>query len=235
MPTRHARGARLTSIEGGPHRCRIPSRRTMSGRVSGSSTIIPRSSRRSAPPSPRRPISSWSGPRRLLTKESTSPRASASWSATCRSMAMPRVCSSSSGSIVSRPRQPCWCSRASINHRWSERRSTGGRLATSTRAHPWSGSIDAIRTIASGGTVFTTAQIGTLHSAPRRPSDREIDVIGLVVHGATNAEVAARLGLSEKTIESHLRRLFDRYGLLSRTELAVLSIQEGWSAPSVQS
>jgi len=38
------------------------------------------------------------------------------------------------------------------------------------------------------------------------------------------------LGLSEKTVESHLRRLFDRYGLLSRTELAVLAIEEGWVA-----
>jgi DNA-binding CsgD family transcriptional regulator len=50
------------------------------------------------------------------------------------------------------------------------------------------------------------------------------------VSGLTNAETAARLDLSEKTIESHLRRLFDRYGLLSRTELAVLAIDEGWIA-----
>jgi DNA-binding CsgD family transcriptional regulator len=40
--------------------------------------------------------------------------------------------------------------------------------------------------------------------------------------------VAMRLGLSEKTVESHLRRLFDRYGVLSRTELAVLAVREGW-------
>ena len=46
--------------------------------------------------------------------------------------------------------------------------------------------------------------------------------------GSTNAEIATSLGLSEKTVESHLRRLFDRYGLLSRTELAVLAIEEGW-------
>ena len=64
----------------------------------------------------------------------------------------------------------------------------------------------------------------------RRPSDREIQVLGYVVDGATNAEVGAALGLSEKTVESHLRRLFDRYGLLSRTELAVLAIEEGWVA-----
>ena len=49
--------------------------------------------------------------------------------------------------------------------------------------------------------------------------------------GSTNAEVGARLGLSEKTVESHLRRLFERYGLQSRTELAVLALDEGWIGP----
>ena len=90
--------------------------------------------------------------------------------------------------------------------------------------------VDAIRTAAAGGTVFRAADIQASRSAPRRPSDREIDVIGRVVAGSTNAEVAASLGLSEKTIESHLHRLFDRYGLLSRTELAVLATHEGWVA-----
>ena len=51
----------------------------------------------------------------------------------------------------------------------------------------------------------------------------------MISAGASNAEAAAVLGLSEKTIESHLRRLFDRYGVLSRTELAVLAIREGWA------
>ena len=36
--------------------------------------------------------------------------------------------------------------------------------------------------------------------------------------------------MTEKTVESHLRRLFDRYGVLSRTELAVLALREGWVA-----
>lgn len=88
----------------------------------------------------------------------------------------------------------------------------------------------AIRTVAAGGTVFTAAALASSRTAPRRPSDRELQVIDLVAAGATNAEVAAALGLSEKTVESHLRRLFDRYGLLSRTELAVLAIEEGWTS-----
>jgi two-component system response regulator DesR len=86
----------------------------------------------------------------------------------------------------------------------------------------------AIRTVAAGGTAFSAAAVRSVRSAPRRPSDREIQVIGLVSAGASNGEAASLLGLSEKTIESHLRRLFDRYGVLSRTELAVLAMREGW-------
>ena len=86
-----------------------------------------------------------------------------------------------------------------------------------------------IRVVAAGGTSFSASAVRSVRSAPRRPSDRELQVIGLVSAGASNAEAAAVLGLSEKTIESHLRRLFDRYGVLSRTELAVLAIREGWT------
>jgi DNA-binding NarL/FixJ family response regulator len=88
--------------------------------------------------------------------------------------------------------------------------------------------VDAVRTVAAGGTVFRAVDLELLRSAPRRPSDRELAVIAGVATGATNAELARLLGVSEKTVESHLHRLFDRYGALSRTELAVLALNEGW-------
>jgi len=90
--------------------------------------------------------------------------------------------------------------------------------------------VDAVRTVAAGGTVYTAAALQLSRNARRRPSERELEVIERVIGGATNAEVAAALALSERTVESHLRRLFDRYGVLSRTELAVLALEEGWTA-----
>ena len=90
--------------------------------------------------------------------------------------------------------------------------------------------LDAIRTVAAGGTMFSAAMLRTIRTAPRRPSDREVEVLTLVCAGATNDEIGGRLGVSDKTVESHLRRLFDRYGVLSRTELAVLALREGWVA-----
>jgi len=90
--------------------------------------------------------------------------------------------------------------------------------------------LDAIRAVAAGGTAFSAAMLRAIRSAPRRPSDREIEVLTLVCGGASNDEIGAGLGVTEKTVESHLRRLFDRYGVLSRTELAVLALREGWVA-----
>ena len=57
-----------------------------------------------------------------------------------------------------------------------------------------------------------------------------MEVLALLCGGASNDEIGVRLGVTEKTVESHLRRLFDRYGVLSRTELAVLALREGWVA-----
>jgi DNA-binding NarL/FixJ family response regulator len=88
--------------------------------------------------------------------------------------------------------------------------------------------LDAIRTVAAGGTVFRAADLAASRTTPRRPSQRELQIIAAVVAGRTNAEIAAELALSEKTVESHLHRLFDRYAVLSRTELAVLAMQERW-------
>jgi DNA-binding NarL/FixJ family response regulator len=105
-----------------------------------------------------------------------------------------------------------------------ERGAAGYLLKTSDVAEI----LDAVRTVAAGGTAFSAAMLRTIRSAPRRPSDREIEVLVLVCAGASNDEIGVRLGVTDKTVESHLRRLFDRYGVLSRTELAVLALREGW-------
>jgi two-component system response regulator DesR len=92
----------------------------------------------------------------------------------------------------------------------------------------------AVRTVAAGGTAFSAATLDAARYAPRPPSGREIAVLRELNTGATSDEIGARLGISSRTVESHLRRLFDRYGVVSRTELAVLSVHEGWidSAPA---
>jgi two-component system, NarL family, response regulator DevR len=88
----------------------------------------------------------------------------------------------------------------------------------------------AVRTVAGGGTAFSAANLDAARYAPRPPSRRELEVIRELQSGATSEEIGVRLGISGRTVESHLRRLFDRYGLVSRTELVVMAISEGWLA-----
>jgi two-component system response regulator DesR len=88
--------------------------------------------------------------------------------------------------------------------------------------------VAAIRVVAAGGTAFSAAMLDAARYAPRQPSQRELAVLDALQRGATSEEIATQLGISSRTVESHLRRLVDRYGVVSRTELAVLAIQEGW-------
>ena len=86
--------------------------------------------------------------------------------------------------------------------------------------------LDAIRRAAAGGLAFGVRP--GRGAAIARLSERELDVVRLVVDGRSNDEIAARLGIGPKTVESHLRRLFERFDLASRTELATRALREGW-------
>jgi DNA-binding NarL/FixJ family response regulator len=83
--------------------------------------------------------------------------------------------------------------------------------------------LDAIRGAASGGLHF-----GVRPGKGVSLSEREREVLRRVVEGASNDEIGARLGISSRTVESHLRRLFERHDVASRTELAARAIREGW-------
>jgi DNA-binding NarL/FixJ family response regulator len=85
--------------------------------------------------------------------------------------------------------------------------------------------VDAIRRAAAGGLAFGRRPAA---AAAASLTPREREVVGLVVDGRSNDEVGAALGITTKTVEGHLRRLFDRLGVQSRTELATRALREGW-------
>jgi DNA-binding NarL/FixJ family response regulator len=88
--------------------------------------------------------------------------------------------------------------------------------------------LDAVRTVAAGGTAFPVAARRALGHALRSPTPRELEIVQLVAEGHSNAEIAEQLSLRLKTIESQLRRLFDRYDVASRTALVRLAERQGW-------
>ena len=59
-------------------------------------------------------------------------------------------------------------------------------------------------------------------------SKRELEITALVAQGLTNREVGAQLYLSHNTVKVHLRNIFTKTGVASRTELSMLAVQEGW-------
>jgi DNA-binding NarL/FixJ family response regulator len=59
-------------------------------------------------------------------------------------------------------------------------------------------------------------------------TDRERELVRLVADGLSNDEVGLVLGITTKTVESALGRVFLRTSTRSRTELAVRAVREGW-------
>lgn len=59
-------------------------------------------------------------------------------------------------------------------------------------------------------------------------SEREVQILRMVVDGASNRDVAEQLHLSQNTIKFHVRQLLEKVGVANRTELATRAVQAGW-------
>jgi two-component system, NarL family, response regulator NreC len=109
--------------------------------------------------------------------------------------------------------------------------------------------IQAIRAVAAGGVYYDPAVASKALSfragePPSRNglrrgqlSERERQVLILVAWGCSNKEVAAELQLSVKTVETYRRRLSEKLGFQSRTEVVQYALRQGWlnePAPSVR-
>ncbi|HWQ13319.1 MAG TPA: response regulator transcription factor, partial [Roseiflexaceae bacterium] len=58
-------------------------------------------------------------------------------------------------------------------------------------------------------------------------SEREREILRLVAMGATNQQIAQRLDISVNTVKVHLRNIFGKIGVASRTEATVYAIRQG--------
>jgi DNA-binding NarL/FixJ family response regulator len=88
--------------------------------------------------------------------------------------------------------------------------------------------VAAVRAVAVGGTAFPGDVRRAARAALRPPTPRESQILALVAEGHSNAEVAELLSLKVKTVESQLRRMFDRYDVTSRTSLVHVAQRQGW-------
>jgi DNA-binding NarL/FixJ family response regulator len=104
---------------------------------------------------------------------------------------------------------------------------------------------NAIRTVVSGdywiGGKRVVNLVGALHelmkkaAIPERKTfgltPREMDVVGCIVEGCSNRDIAKQFSLSEETVKRHLSNIFDKTGVSTRLELAMFAIAHRLVAP----
>ena len=89
--------------------------------------------------------------------------------------------------------------------------------------------VDAVLKVHAGLRVIPASVAKNL--AARTPNsaltDRERDVLGLIVRGQSNKEIAAELGITEGTVKCHVNVILSRLGVNDRTEAAVAALKRG--------
>ena len=95
--------------------------------------------------------------------------------------------------------------------------------------------VQAIRAAAAGETVFsaTIAQSVTRSALGQAGPEasltpRELDVLRAAARGLGNKQIAAELGMSARTVQTHLTSVFGKLGVGSRTEAVLLALRRGW-------
>lgn len=90
----------------------------------------------------------------------------------------------------------------------------------------------AIRTVHAGQTLLSPAAVRGLMTGGTggaRPSltPREHQVLGLIARGQTNRQISRALGVSEKTVKTHVTNLLRRIDAADRTQAALWAVRHG--------
>jgi DNA-binding NarL/FixJ family response regulator len=89
--------------------------------------------------------------------------------------------------------------------------------------------LTAIRTVHSGKSRIPAPVAERLAERMNNPAltDRETEVLRLIVGGNSNKEIAAALFISEATVKTHINSLLSKLGVSDRTQAATTALQRG--------
>ena len=89
--------------------------------------------------------------------------------------------------------------------------------------------LDTIRRVHAGETCIPPAVVAKLAAGMSSESltARELEVLRMLAAGRSNKEIAIKLSITETTVKSHLRSIFTKLGVLSRTEAVTVATRRG--------
>lgn len=87
--------------------------------------------------------------------------------------------------------------------------------------------LDCIRRVATGERWIDEALGQRRPPTDDRLTAREHDVVRMVAEGLSNREIAERLDITEGTVKTHLRAVFEKLGVSSRMKLSVYAREHG--------
>lgn len=78
-----------------------------------------------------------------------------------------------------------------------------------------------------GATVVQASGASEVEIARLGLTRREVQIIGALVDGQTNKDIATTFGISEYTVKHHLTNIYDKLGVYNRVELVLFAINRG--------
>lgn len=102
--------------------------------------------------------------------------------------------------------------------------------------------VEAVQSVQEGQSVLHPAVVRKLMEQLRTPkhetiteplTERELEVLRLAARGYTNKAIGVALSISDRTVQGHLAKIYDKLNVASRTEAVMHAVALGWIPPEV--